>query len=75
MANMTRCPFHTAACPGGCEERGWCWAEGEPPKRGATGHGCYLCRLDDPLAEEEGCSDCEEEFFKNPVFVYLEGGC
>lgn len=29
MANVYRCPFHVTACPGGCAERGWCWAEGD----------------------------------------------
>lgn len=23
-----RCVFHMSACPGGCGDRGWCWAEG-----------------------------------------------
>ena len=24
-----RCTFHTAPCPGGCAERGWCWQDGD----------------------------------------------
>lgn len=38
----------------------------KPTPRGSTGHGCYICRPEDPLAEEEGCSDCDREFFENP---------
>lgn len=26
-----RCTFHKAVCPGGCSDRGFCWAEGPPP--------------------------------------------
>lgn len=25
-----RCQFHMTQCPGGCADRGWCWAEGNP---------------------------------------------
>lgn len=28
-----RCTFHNAVCPGGCSERGWCWAEGGTESR------------------------------------------
>lgn len=33
--------------------------------------GCYLCRPDDPNAAEEACNDCDREFWKNPVAIYI----
>lgn len=35
--------------------------------------GCYLCAPDDPTADEEACAACDAEFWRNPVFVYVEG--
>lgn len=31
---------------------------------GAQGSGCYICRPDDPNAAEEGCQDCDREFWE-----------
>ena len=33
---------------------------------------CYLCAPDDPTADEEACTDCDREFWLNPVFIIVD---
>lgn len=38
----------------------------------AATRGCYICRPDDPSADEEACAECDREFWANPMFMVLD---